>query len=187
MDADRNILVVVLEEEPDLRRVRRALRRRTAHAHVRVVAPARVGFLSWYTTDEHAERADAGERAEQAASELARSPDVEVAADAEAGEADPVLAVQDALAEFPADEIVVVGEDQDDTLESSLHRSGIPITWLGATSPSERDDGLHDTGRGIMSGRSEATPYALVGAVMLVLFAVAALVLLAALLALWLA
>src|SRR5262245_35709 len=49
---------------------------------------------------------------------------------ADQSELDPVLAVQDALEEFAADEIVVVGAERNGAMESALRRFGLPVTRL---------------------------------------------------------
>src|SRR5439155_381428 len=48
----------------------------------------------------------------------------------EAGEADPTLAVEDALRRFPADEILLVGATNR-SVQGSLRRLGVPTTWVG--------------------------------------------------------
>jgi hypothetical protein len=69
---------------------------------LKVVVPAvRQGVLDWLANDERA-FTEAREEAERTADEL---PGETV--DAAAGEADVGLAIQDALATFPADEVVV--------------------------------------------------------------------------------
>ena len=69
---------------------------------LKVVVPAvRQGVLDWLANDERA-FTEAREQAERTADEL---PGETV--DASAGEADVGLAIQDALATFPADEVVV--------------------------------------------------------------------------------
>jgi hypothetical protein len=175
-----NVLVVVLHEQPDLRAVRGALSR-GGEARVRLVAPAHVGPLHWYATDEDKERADAEARARVEGAAIARVPEVE-SVETRAGDADPVLAVADALSEFPADRIVVVGEE-DVALDASLRRFAIPVERLAEP---VAGGGLHETGRAIMSGRSGATPYVVFGGAMVVLGTVVALLLLLAALILWL-
>jgi len=94
----RNVLVVstVEHEEPTLRgAVGNADR-------VKVVVPVvKQGLLDWLANDERA-FAHAAEVAEETAEELP-ADDVEAAA----GEANVALAIRDALASFPADEVVV--------------------------------------------------------------------------------
>lgn len=77
---------------------------------------------------------------------------------AEAGELDPVLAVEDALNESRADRMVVLG-DADPALERTD----------GSATPRE-------AGRAIMSGRSRLTPYAMIVGAALFLLAVAVVV-----------
>ncbi len=94
----RNVLVVstVEHEEPILR---------TAVGNadrIKVVVPVvKQGLLDWLANDERA-FAHAAEVAEETAEELP-ADDVEAAA----GEANVALAIRDALASFPADEVVV--------------------------------------------------------------------------------
>ncbi|HEY1316229.1 MAG TPA: hypothetical protein VGF10_03330 [Gaiella sp.] len=171
-----NVLVLVLDEQPDLAAVRGALRGAESTS-VRLVAPTRSTPLHWYATDEDEAHAEADARAADAERAIAPVADAEGAA----GERDPVLAVEDALSEFAADRILVVG-DEDAALDASLRRFELPVQHLGETSPG---GGLHETGRAIMSGRSRATPYAVFAGAMLVLGTVVALLLLLAALILW--
>jgi len=100
--------------------------------NVYVVAPAHVGPLHWLATDEQAARAEAGVRALEAEWILSG----EAAVGGEAGEADPTLAVGDARRRFPAEEILLVGGGAaDSSLQASLRRLGVPITWVGRRHP----------------------------------------------------
>ena len=180
MGASENLLVVVLDEHPDPGAVREAVEGHD-RAHVRLVAPAHVGPLHWYTTAEDEDRAAAEAEARAEGAVAARAPGV-VDVDPSAGEADPVLAVQDALSEFEADRIVVVGEG-DEALDASLRRFSIPVERVAAPLPG---GGPGELGRSIMSGRSDATPYVVFGGAMLVLGAVVAALLALAALILWL-
>lgn len=73
-------------------------------AEVLVVAPALTGKLSWLTGDTDA----AIERAEAVQQETVERLDEEgVDAAGDTGESDPLLAVQDALQTYPADQIVL--------------------------------------------------------------------------------
>ena len=177
--AAENVLVVVLDEQPDLAAVRAALARGTG-TQVRLVAPAHVGPLHWYATDEDEAHAEAEARAAVDGTAVADASAVD-SVDASAGEADPVLAIEDALSGFAADRILVVGE-KDAALDASLKRFAIPVEHLGRTDPG---GGLQETGRAIMSGRSGGTPYAVFGGAMLVLATVVALLLILAALILW--
>jgi hypothetical protein len=86
---------------------------------IRVVVPVvKQSIFDWLANDEKA-RSQADEAAERTAAAL---PGESV--DPGAGEADPGLAIQDALATFAADEIVVVTRPEDEA------------TWL------ERDPGI---------------------------------------------
>lgn len=174
-----NVLVLVLDEHPDLPAMRSALAERRATS-VRLVAPAHVGPLHWYATDEDEEYAEADARVHEAERAIAPVADVEGGA----GEPDPVLAVEDALNEFRADRIVVVG-DEDAALDESLRRFHVPVERLGGPPEPTASDALHETGRSIVSGRSNLTPYAVFAGAMVVLGAVVALLLLVAALVLW--
>ena len=112
----RNVLVVstVEHEEPTLRgAVGNADR-------VKVVVPVvKQGLLDWLANDERA-FAHAAEVAAVTAEELP-ADDV----DAAAGEANVALAIRDALASFPADEIVVAIRPGDrDTIAERLDPGG---------------------------------------------------------------
>ena len=109
----RNVLVVSSVAEPP----------RELHAalgddvdEIRVVAPAvEQSRLQWLTNAED----DARAKAERAAEEVAAATEGEAErVEAEAGDSDPLLAVEDALRTFDADEIVVVT------------RSGEHASWL---------------------------------------------------------
>jgi hypothetical protein len=149
-----------------------------------VVAPSHVGPLEWLATDEDRAHGEAGARAIEAEWLLADAGDVA----GEVGDPDPVLAVEDALRRFPADEIVVVGNALDASLLSSLRSFRLPVTWTGLSlSPATRRTRTREMIRALASGRSDGTPFvAFVGANLgLLLIAVAASLL--ALLLIWVA
>ena len=100
----RNVLVVsTLEhEEPELRSAVG-----DADRHTVVVPVVKQGLLDWLANDERA-FAHAAEVAEETAEEL---PGENV--DAAAGEANVALAIRDALASVPADEVVVAIRPQE--------------------------------------------------------------------------
>ena len=76
---------------------------------LKVVVPVvQQGFLDWLANDERA-----ASHAEEEAERLAEALPGEVA-EAKIGEADVMLAIQDALADFPADEIVVALHSEDE-------------------------------------------------------------------------
>lgn len=114
----RNVLVVSTVEHPET-----ALRTHLGSADaIKVIVPVvRQGVLDWLANDDrafaHAERV-----AERTAE---RFPGVPV--EAAAGEADLELAIRDALATFPADEIVVaVRQDADAGLVESAATADLP-------------------------------------------------------------
>jgi len=102
-------------------------------AEVHVVAPASgLSKLQWLTNAEDDARADAGGRAAGAADAIPAET-----VDAEAGDTDPLLAIEDALRTFPAEEILVVTRPDDELswLEAGAARSArerfdLPITHL---------------------------------------------------------
>jgi nucleotide-binding universal stress UspA family protein len=104
-------------------------------AEVRVVAPASdLSRLEWLATDEDEARGEAAD--------IARSTERAVQPEAgrvetEVGDSDPVQAIEDALRQFPADEIIVVtrkGDDagwlEKDSAEEASERFGVPVTHL---------------------------------------------------------
>ena len=133
----RNVLVVstVEHEEPILRGAVGDADR------VKVVVPVvKQGFLDWLANDERA-FAHAAEVAEETAEELP-ADDV----DAAAGEANVALAIRDALASFPADEVVVAIRSGDrDALAERLDpgdgaaRSidGVPLRFVVIPDPGD--------------------------------------------------
>jgi hypothetical protein len=180
--SSRNILLVVLEPVPE-EELRKAIAERNGgDVRVHVVAPAtHVGKFQWLTGADDDARAEAEELAEQ----TAHAVDTDV--DTEVGEHDPVLAAQDALALFRADEILVAGT-ADEKTEAGLRDLGLPISRVGTGGevggePSEAEE----VARGIAEGTREETPFVVVGTVGLVLFAVIATISVIAFLVFWLA
>lgn len=103
----RSVLVVGAAEHAE-----DALRARLGEDidEVRVVVPVvRQGFLDWLANDERA-ASEAEEEASRLAGELPR------VTDARKGEADVMLAIQDALVGFDADEIVVALNPEEEAL-----------------------------------------------------------------------
>ncbi len=126
----RNVLVVSTVEQPE-----EHLRGLIGEADtVKVVVPAvRQGFLDWLANDEAA-----FSRAERVAERTGERLPGETA-DAVAGEANVGLAVRDALASFPADEVVVVvrPDEQQGLVESVASESapqhsvdGVPVRYV---------------------------------------------------------
>jgi nucleotide-binding universal stress UspA family protein len=99
-------------------------------AEVRVVAPASdVSPLQWLASDEDEARAEAAEVAEEAGAA--------VGGEAEVGDPDPVQAIEDALRQYPADEILVVTRSDEEAgwleegaVAEARERFGVPLTHL---------------------------------------------------------
>ncbi len=126
----RNVLVVSTVEHAD-----DAIRAEIGEADtVKVVVPAvREGFLDWLANDQKA-----FDRAEEAAEQTAEALPAETV-EAGAGEANVGLAIRDALATFPADEIVVAvrPEEQEGFVESAATDDapqhsidGVPVRFV---------------------------------------------------------
>lgn len=151
--------------------------------YVHIVAPARLGPLEWLATDEDDARAEASVRALAGEWSLAGESEVE----GEAGEADPVLAVEDALRHFPADEILLAGgASEDGGVEVALRRFGLPVIRVRQSIPVRERSVLREAIRGLARGRSRATPLVLFPGVNLALLVLAALITLVVLFILWL-
>ena len=111
-----------------------ALRANAAPTDVLVVAPALNSRLRHWLSDIDDALTRAQERLELAITALCRRG---VVARGEIGDADPVLAIEDALASFPADEIVIAtlpaGRSnwiERRLVEKATARFGIPIAHL---------------------------------------------------------
>jgi nucleotide-binding universal stress UspA family protein len=104
-------------------------------AEVRVVAPASdLSPLEWLATDEDEARGEAADIARSA--ERAVRPEAG-RVETEVGDSDPVQAIEDALRQFPADEIIVATRPGDaagwlekDSAEEASERFGVPVTHL---------------------------------------------------------
>jgi hypothetical protein len=179
--ATRNVLLVALDPVPD-DEVRHAIAERNdgAEVNVHVVAPtANAGKFQWLTGADDEARAEAAELAEH----TAEAVDAEV--DTEVGEHDPVLAVEDALALFPADEILVAGTPDEKTA-AGLRGLGLPISGLGETSLGGDTGGAEAFARDVAEGHAQETPFIVVGTVAAFIFAVIAVVSLISFLIFWL-
>lgn len=95
-----NVLIVALDA---------VLPAGVSEAEVLVVAPAVNSRLRRWLSDEGEARRRAQQRAAAIVDLLAR---VGVDAEGRVGDADPLLAIADALATFPADEIVIAGRPE---------------------------------------------------------------------------
>jgi hypothetical protein len=128
-----------------------------------VVAPAHVGTLDWLATDEARAHGEAGALVLEAEWLLDGFGEVS----GEVGESDPVLAVEDALRRFDAEEIVVVGTGSVDAeLIDSLRELGLAVETAGVdVRASTRRSRARSQARALRSGRSAGTPWvAFVGA-----------------------
>jgi hypothetical protein len=179
----RNVLLVVLDPVSD-DEIQKAIatRKEVADVNVHVVAPATsVGRLQWLTGAEDEARAEA----EQLADRTAHAVDANV--ETEIGDRDPFLAVEDALAVFPADEILVAGP-ADEKAEAALRRFGLPISRLdGGGQVTEEATGAEALAQDVTRGRRPETPFVILGAVGAILLAVIVLISLIAFLIIWLA
>ena len=126
----RHVLVVSTVEHPE-----DVLRRHIEDADtIKVVVPVvRQGVLDWLANDQRA-----FSHAEEVAESTARHLPGETV-EAVAGEADVRLAIQDALATFPADEIIVAvrppeqeGRVESAATDSAPHEAfgGVPVRYM---------------------------------------------------------
>jgi hypothetical protein len=181
--ASRNLLLVIFEDATRSELREAIAERGDGRRHVRVVAPTRAGLLEWLATDEDRARLEAEGRALE--SEWILSDEAEIKG--EAGDVDPVLAVEDALRSFDADEILLVGgAAEDGGLEASLRRFGVPVSRLDQSVPVRGKSQVREFARGIRSGRSKATPFVVFASVNLALLVLAALIALVVILIVWL-
>ena len=148
-----------------------------------VVAPTRVGMLDWLATDEDAARATAEVQALEAEWALADDADVE----GEAGDVDPIVAVEDALRRFDADEILLVGgASENGGIEKALKGLDRPVRRVDDDGQVRQRSTLRGFWRAIRAGRSKATPFVFFASVNLALLVLAAAISLIVLLILWL-
>jgi hypothetical protein len=181
--SSRNVLLLVLDPVPE-DKIQKAVetRKQVEDINVHVVAPAAgVGALQWLTGAEDEARAEA----EQLADRTADAVDAEV--ETEVGEHDPVLAVEDALRVFPADEILVAGS-ADEKAEAGLRRLGLPISRLdgGGEVAAVEATGTEGLARDVAQGRTAETPFVVLSAVGVVILVAIVVISLIAFLVVWL-
>lgn len=131
----RRLLVVATAPDPADELLDRLSREAGEDVEVAVVAPVSdVSFVEWAAGDETRAREEAERRAREAAEVEALAARV---VDVTVGDPNPVLAVEDALRKFPADELIVVTRPKDATtwlerlaLSGELERFGLPVTHL---------------------------------------------------------
>jgi hypothetical protein len=127
--------ILALVAEPISRdALRSALGDAADDAEVRIVAPALDSKAHFWTSDNDAAIARANEIQQETVERLAQD-DVDAMGDT--GESDPLLALQDALATFPAEEIVICthpeGERnwaEEDLLEQAQGRFSVPVRQI---------------------------------------------------------
>jgi hypothetical protein len=179
--AATNLLIVTLQPISD-GEIESAVeaRKERDEVNVHVVAPAvTAGRFEWLTGADDDARAEA----EKVADRTAHAVDADV--ETEVGEPDPLLAVQDALALFPADEILVAGTP-DERLEAGLRELGVPVTRLRGHAD-EGETAAVGYARDVTQGRSADTPFVVVGTVAAVILGLVAILSVIAFLAFWLA
>jgi hypothetical protein len=135
----RGVRLLVLATDPvDADRVRRALPGEDVDgAEVLVVSPAvNESAVAFWVSDSDEAIAAAESTAERTAAALRERG---ARARATTGESEPLLALQDALATFPADRVVVFVRDEDaaryredDVIGEAERRFGVPVTEVTA-------------------------------------------------------
>jgi len=114
-DAKHHVLIVAaggVEEPADVAEIKRVagLRGGGDEDEVRVLVPARIGFLDRWASDVEDARHRAQQRLVMTVAALAKAG---VAAEARVGDEDIVQAVEDQLQSYPATEVVLVSGDGD--------------------------------------------------------------------------
>jgi nucleotide-binding universal stress UspA family protein len=126
---EMNVLIVALDA---------SIPAQVPDAEVLVVAPALNSWLRHWLSDEDAARRRAEERVAACVNRLERSG---VHAEGRVGDADPLLAIADALSMFPADEIVIAAQSERLTqlatqlVSRARDRFALPIFRAGASLP----------------------------------------------------
>ncbi len=129
----RKILALVAEPISG-EELRSALGDGAEDAEVRVVAPALDSKTHFWTSDNDAAIARADEVQQETVERLAED---DVHALGDTGEADPLLALQDALATFPAEEVVIFTRPEgdrnwaeSDLLEQARSQLSVPVRHM---------------------------------------------------------
>jgi hypothetical protein len=124
-------LLVVTPEPVDAKLLRATLGEEVRGAEVLVISPAtNQSKVAFWVSDSDEAIAEA-EAAQQETVERLEEEGVDAAGDT--GESEPDVAIQDALATFPADRIVVFSHPdldyrEDQALENAEERFGVPVT-----------------------------------------------------------
>jgi hypothetical protein len=127
-------ILALVSEPVSTDALRSALGDSTDDAEVMVVAPALDSRTRFWTSDNDEAIARAENVQKETVERLAAD---DVAAVGDTGESDPLLALQDALATFPADEVVIFTrseEDQNwaegDLVEQAQNQFSVPIRHM---------------------------------------------------------
>jgi hypothetical protein len=129
----RRVLVVATSSVPEAELHDRVRAHAGDEAELLVVVPAsKISKLDWLTNAEDDARAEAAQRAEEVA-EAVPGDDVQTSV----GDSDPVKAIEDALRDFPAEELIVLTrpDEEADWLEEgsgeeAQNRFSLPVTHL---------------------------------------------------------
>jgi hypothetical protein len=129
----RRVLVVATTSIPEVGLRERVRAHAGKDAELLVVVPAsKISKLDWLTSAEDDARAEAARRAEEVA-EAFPGDDIET----RVGDSDPVKAIEDALREFPAEELIVITrpDEEAEWLEegsgvAAQNRFSLPVTHL---------------------------------------------------------
>jgi hypothetical protein len=129
----RRVLVVATATVPEAELRERVRAHAGEDAELLVVVPAsKISKLAWLTNAEDDARAEAAGRAEEVA-EAVPGDDAE----ARVGDSDPVKAIEDALRDFPAEELIVFTRSDEEAEwleegsgEEAQHRFSLPVTHL---------------------------------------------------------
>jgi hypothetical protein len=123
---ERHVLIVAasdVDDPADVARITRVagIGSQAEKADVRVLVPARIGFLDRWTSDVEGARHRAQQRLVVTVAALAKAG---IAAEARVGDEDVVQAVEDQLQSYPATEVVLVsgGEDREDEAAKLVSR-----------------------------------------------------------------
>jgi hypothetical protein len=124
-------LLVLTPEPVDANLLRATVGKEADDAEVMVVSPAtNQSKLAFWVSDPDEAIAEAGAAQEETVERL-EEEGIDAAGDT--GESDPAVAIQDALATFPADRIVIFSHpegqrDYREDLEDAESRFGVPVT-----------------------------------------------------------
>jgi hypothetical protein len=129
----RRVLVVANTSIPETELRERVRTHAGEDAELLVVAPAsKISKLDWLTNAEDDARAEAARRADDVA-EAVPGDDVET----RVGDSDPVNAIEDALRDFPAEEVIVITRPDEEAEwleegsgEAVQNRVSLPVTHL---------------------------------------------------------